>query len=171
MGRGGNTDKGRISEASLVARHASTVTSPPAFWEEQWDEKYAPLFEMQAHDLDPRDDYEIRVDQLSHPLLQEAERHIARILSGEDAFFERAHVYPAREGMGQSVGMYCVGTYVEPVILIDIDAHSGYEEQIIITVEHELRHAMQEWEDPDTDFDEDDAESFRFRLGPLEARK
>ena len=84
---------------------------------------------MNEHDYDPRNDYEIWVDQLNHPLLKIARERINRIAASPEAFFERAHIYPAREGMGKEFAMYCNGAHTEPVLLINLDAHRDYEDQ------------------------------------------
>jgi len=50
------------------------------------------------------------------------------------------------------------------VILIDLDAHAGYEDQIVKTLEHEVVHAIQEsdWDGSGEWVDEDEAEGFSF---------
>lgn len=59
---------------------------------------------------------------------------------------------------GEDVALYCNRTYNEPAILIDIKAHIGNGDngQIIRSINHEVFHAIQEWEG--LLFDEDDAE-------------
>jgi len=46
--------------------------------------------------------------------------------------------------------MYIDGTCGYPVILIDLEAHRGYEDQIGKSINHELRHAIQDAEGPIT---------------------
>lgn len=57
-----------------------------------------------------------------------------------------------------AVGMYISGTYDFPVVLVDLNKHRGYEDQIEKTIRHELKHAVQQSEDRELDEDEAEAD-------------
>jgi hypothetical protein len=59
-----------------------------------------------------------------------------------------------------AIGTYIHGTSGFPVILIDLEAHVDYEDQIGQTIYHELEHSLQEFEG--RDFNEDEAEDHRW---------
>jgi hypothetical protein len=56
-----------------------------------------------------------------------------------------------------AVAMYINGTCGYPVVLVDLEAHRGYEDQLGKSINHELKHAIQEREG--REYDEDEAES------------
>jgi hypothetical protein len=159
MGRGGGE-----TEAPEPAP-ARAAYDEDAAEDERYDERFACL----EHDYDPRWDYILRADQFEHPLALLAQQRLDELAAREDTPFERAHVHPADLTRGphagqNPVGVYCSGTYNEPVVLIDIDAHAGYEDQVVKTVEHEIAHAIQEWSGEGAmDWaDEDEAELHEF---------
>jgi len=55
-----------------------------------------------------------------------------------------------------AVATYINGTCGYPVILVDLEAHRGYEDQIGKSIDHELKHAIQESEG--REYDEGEAE-------------
>lgn len=55
-----------------------------------------------------------------------------------------------------AVAMYIDGTCGYPVVLVDLEAHRGYENQLGKSIDHELKHAIQENEG--REYDEDEAE-------------
>ena len=159
------------SASQLVSLRLARALVPPlphpAIPLDPHDEYWNDLFIYEQHDYDPRWDYELRVDQLSDPLFQLAQRRLAVLAASEQTPFERAHVYPANLSSGPfsgPVGIYCSGTYNEAVILIDLDAHEGYEDQIMKTLEHEVVHAIQEseWDGNGEWAGEEQAETFVF---------
>lgn len=162
MGRGQADDAG---DQTASARTRDATRPDP------YDERFDALFDFAEHDYDPRWDYELRLDQLDHPLYKLAQQATAELAAREDTPFDRAHVFPADLSAAanpsgvDAVGVYCAGTYTEPVILIDIDAHwtadvISPEAEISRTTEHELMHAIQEWrgEGASDWADEDEAE-------------
>lgn len=101
------------------------------------------------HDYDPWADYELRPDHADHELLGLAQQVADRICTRADVPFDCARVFPADLSHRGDAAVYCFGTSAAPVVLIDLDAHT--EPQIIDpaaeirrSVEHELRHALQE---------------------------
>jgi hypothetical protein len=52
--------------------------------------------------------------------------------------------------------MYIDGTCGYPVVLVDLNKHRGYENQIGKSIDHELKHAIQDAEG--RDYDEEEAE-------------
>lgn len=129
---------------------------------DKWKFSSTDPFEMREHDYDPRWDYDVQEDQLNHPLIQQAQRIMDQRAKDPDTPFERGHVYPAPLG-DKGVGVYCNGTANEPVVLVDLKQHEGYEDQIPTTVNHEIAHAIQEgnWDghgNVGDVFDEDEAE-------------
>lgn len=167
MGRGAGQSKDAGAPTALSRRSHEKGTD---FWDRQWGSEFDRYFEMTEHDYDPRNDFEIRLDQLDHPDIRLAQGWLDRFARSKQSWFEKAHVYPAREGMGQAVGMYITGSYDEPVIMVNLDAHELPDDHypmpelkhqeitqaVFKTVQHELRHAWQDW--MGLPGDEDDAE-------------
>lgn len=103
-------------------------------------------WEPQEHDYDPEWDYKLRYDQMDHPMIQQANQRLQELAKRDDTPMnpERpGRVFPA-ELPENTVALYCSGTYQEPCILFNVNAHQGYEDQVNKTVDHEVRHAMQE---------------------------
>lgn len=103
-----------------------------------------------AHDYEPNWDYE--VDENPDPALAKLAADVAKKI------YERTK-YPFELwacNLDDSVGIYVDGTGGYPVILIDLEQHRGYENQIGQTINHELKHAEQDQEG--RDYDEDEAE-------------
>jgi hypothetical protein len=128
------------------------------------DERFDDQFEMVEHDYDPRSEYTLRADQFDDPLLRAARERMNELAARNDTPFERGHVFPARLDEQHNLsgtaaaGIYCSGTYNEPVVLIDLDAHRALEEEeftrdgdvlreVQRTVDHEAAHAIQEHAD------------------------
>jgi hypothetical protein len=118
--------------------------------------------EEKNHDYQPSWDYEI--DEQPNPELakiaaQCAQSEYAALKAKGiiDDWMFGFEVWAVDLSAHNAVGMYINGTYDFPVILIDLNAHVGYEDQIGKTINHELKHAVQE--SKEEDFDEDDAES------------
>jgi hypothetical protein len=153
-----------------------TTDSPDAGGNpDPYDERFDHLFEGHQHDYDPRWDYELRADQFDDPLLAIARERMDGLAAREDTPFEHGHVFPARLDEQHTpsghdlAGVYCAGTYIEPIILIDLDSHRELESkqdilrEIIQTVDHEVAHAIHEHADPEGSWaDEDAAESHCF---------
>lgn len=127
-------------------------------------------WQPQEHDYDPEQDYVLRYDQFDHPLIQQAQQRLNELAARPDtpmnperpgrvfpADLSKAGPNPASE---DGVATYCNGTYNEPCILFDVDAHKGYEDQVGKSVEHEVAHAIQDWNGHD--FDEDEAEDWHY---------
>lgn len=130
------------------------LSSEPSWWK---------TYQPTEHDYSPDWDYDVRDDQMDDPRLKMAQKRMDELAQSQETPFERGHVFPANLG-GDVVGVYASGTYNEPVVLVDLDAHEGYEDQIGKTVEHEIVHAIQEsnFEGEGEWADEDDAEGHVF---------
>jgi len=125
------------------SKHAST-DEPGLLWRAPEDN--------QSHDYQPSWDYEPRAN--SDPELAKiAIQAAAGIYRNTKEPFELWDVDMAERG---AVGMYINGTCGFPVVFVDLEAHRGYEDQIFKTIDHELKHAVQDSEG--RDFDEDEAE-------------
>lgn len=158
-----------------------TIGEPQALHQGSFDdERYDHLFEFQEHDYDPRWDYEIDYSLLDDPLLKLAQQRLDQLAQRSDTPFERGHVYPVQLSssryQSEAVGVYCSGTYNEPVILIDIPQHDNInvldpEDEVIRTIDHEVAHAIREADyDPmfnDDWVDEEEAENWRFSASKL----
>ena len=106
----------------------------------------------ERHDYQPTWDYEPRAEQdpeLAAIAIQCAKGEYQRTKQP----FELHDIDLSHLG---AVAMYIDGTCGYPVILIDLEAHRGYEDQIGKSINHELRHAIQDAEG--RDYDEDEAE-------------
>ena len=110
-----------------------------------------------AHDYEPSWDYV--VDERPDPGLAALAGGVARGIYARtgDPFELWAVRFTDDEDQKGAVAMYVDGTCGFPVVLIDLEAHRGYEDQIGKSVEHELRHALQDVEG--RGYDEDEAES------------
>jgi hypothetical protein len=132
-----------------------------ASYDDDWDEYNDWLNERETeHEYDPSWDYEIRFDQRDSDMLVEAQTALNALVETYGAEYGIGYgwVYPVNlEGKG-AVAYYINGTYKSPIIVIDLDAHIGYEDQISITIAHEFQHAIQEAKGED--FNEDDAEDW-----------
>lgn len=98
------------------------------FWDAQWEEDDA-IFISDSHGKDPRNEYEVRLDQMTHPWIVEVR--------------EDARVFPVREGAEGICGAYMIGTGDDPFVVVNVDAHETLE-QLKQTVAHELVHAGQD---------------------------
>ena len=104
------------------------------------------------HDYDPEWDYEINYEQLDDPLILMAQAHLERLARLEETPFcaeTPGRVFPCSPlHNGEAVAVYCNGTYLEPAILIDLDAHksNGDLGQIIRSINHEVYHSIQDSE-------------------------
>lgn len=126
-----------------------------------------------THDYDPRWDYDVREDLFDHPYQVAAQHRMDELAQRSDTPFLHGHVYPW-DSDGKSAAVYCNGTSGEPCVMFDPLLHErmdqeGYGNQSAKTVDHEVRHAMQEHEDPNTDFNEDDAEGYHFSTWTVES--
>lgn len=161
---------GVVAARLLSAEPADPVSGIGADTEIEVDpfDRYDDRFATVEHDYDPRDEYEIvyeHVDGDAHRFAQ----GIADGCLGEEVPFERVHVWPVSLP-GDAVGMYCNGTYLEPVVLVDVDRIAEHVEddadllyEIRRTVEHEVAHAIQEseWDGEGDWADEGWAEAWR----------
>ena len=112
---------------------------------EQSDPIIDSRFATIEHDYDPRWDYEIQTDLLGCDQLSFAQIVMDRLATMESTPFDTGHVHPA-DLAPSTVGLYCSGTYCEPIVLIDIAAHRDYTPRDIEkTITHEVFHAMQDW--------------------------
>src|SRR5688500_9867266 len=112
--------------------------------DEQWHG-----WEPQEHEYDPEWDYELQYDKFNHPLIQRAQQRLEQLAQSPETPMnpERpGRVFPVELSDRGAVAMYCNVTYNEPCILLDVDGHRGYEDQIEKSVDHEVHHAVQEWE-------------------------
>lgn len=93
-----------------------------------WDDRFDQLFSFREHDYDPRWHYseQLRLDLLEDPRYREAEAELKRLARDPRTPFVSGRIFPADllESFG-AVAIYCAGTYNEPVILLDLDAHEG----------------------------------------------
>jgi hypothetical protein len=105
------------------------------------------------HDYQPSWDYEPRAE--SDPaLVQLAVRSAQGEYQRTKQPFELWDVDLTHTG---AVAMYIDGTCGYPVVLVDLEAHRGYENQIGKSINHELKHAIQEGEG--REYDEEEAEA------------
>lgn len=117
------------------------------------------------HDYDPWcGDYETHFPSAGHPLVVLAQKRMNFLATLEETPFEKGHIIPARL-VGDAVAVYVAGTCNEPIVFFDAGQHDSLnvldpESETIATVDHEVRHAIQESEaDPDAEWaDEEDAE-------------
>ena len=105
------------------------------------------------HDYQPSWDYEPRAEN-DPELVGYAVQIAKQIYQRTKQPFELWDVDMTERG---AVAMYIDGTCGYPVVLIDLEAHRGYENQIGKSIDHELRHAIQDANA--RDYDEDEAES------------
>lgn len=106
----------------------------------------------ERHDYQPSWDYEPRENsdpELAHLAVEIAKRIYQRTKQP----FELWDVDLSHLG---SVATYIDGTCGYPVVLIDLEAHRGYEDQIGKSIDHELKHAVQDCEQ--REYDETEAE-------------
>ena len=106
----------------------------------------------QHHDYIPSWDYEI--DETPDPELSRIATAAAKTIytkSKEPFELWACKLEP------DAVAIYINGTCGYPVILLDLEKHRGYEDQLWKSIDHELKHAVQEAEG--RDFDEEEAES------------
>lgn len=105
-----------------------------------------------AHDYQPSWDYEPRED--SDPELAKlAIESAKRIYQRTKQPFELWDVDLTHLG---AVAVYVDGTCGYPVVLVDLEQHRGYEDQLGKSIDRELKHALQELEG--REYDEDEAE-------------
>jgi hypothetical protein len=107
----------------------------------------------ECHDYQPAWDYEPRAQQdpeLAAIAIQCAEGEYQRTKQP----FELHDVNLTHFG---AVAMYIDGTCGYPVVLIDLEAHRGEERQIGKSINHELKHAIQD--DEEREYDEEEAEA------------
>lgn len=114
------------------------------------------------NDYDPNWDYEVRAESIPElaKIAKEASQRLYTELKSKgiiDYYMFGFEVWDVDLSDRNAVGMYIHGTYDFPVVLIDLNAHIGYEDQIGKTIRHELRHALQESKDEESS--EEDAES------------
>jgi hypothetical protein len=158
MGRGSGYELANIDKQSSVRGRLSTKP-------DDHDELYCDWSE--SHDYDPRWDYdkELRPDWQQHPLVQAAQQRL-RSITGRGG-----RVFATDLQSRNAVGMYVFGTGAqEPGILVDPYQHERLtktpdeaHQQMMHTIDHEYRHARQEeMADGQPDFDEGDAEDWRF---------
>jgi hypothetical protein len=105
----------------------------------------------QCHDYMPSWDYEVDENpdpELSRIAISAAKRIYAR--SKEPFELWAGKLEP------DTVAIYINGTCGYPVILLDLDKHRGYEDQLWKSIDHELKHALQESEG--RGYDEEEAE-------------
>lgn len=130
---------------------------------------------VSEHDVDPRWHYDedlFRLGDLADPAMDAAVTYLVTRSNDPDTPFTRGILVPAdlssvpsRDG-SRVLGIYCVGSYLEPVILLDLAAHrevaagDDLTRALRDTVEHEIRHAKQEseWDGVGEWVDEDAAE-------------
>jgi hypothetical protein len=125
------------------SKHAS-ADEPGLLWRAPEDN--------QAHDYQPSWDYEPR--EHSDPDLAELAVKVAKgIYTNSKQPFELWDVDLSHLG---AVAMYINGTCGYPVVLVDLEAHREYQDQIGKSIYHELKHAIQDSEG--REFDEDEAE-------------
>lgn len=141
----------------------SSLNPTPVHGSDQQHHGWVP----QEHDYDPEWDYTVRYDQLDHPLVQAAQARLEALAQLDDTPMDPAtpgRVFPVDLSAYDGVATYCNGTYNEPCILIDVDGHEGHEDQINKSIDHEVRHAIQEsnWNGDENEpwADEDDAEGW-----------
>jgi len=129
-------------------------------------------YQMREHDYDPNWDYEVREDLFTDCRAVWAQRVMDLLAARADTPFEVGHVFPADlNATNGAIAVYCSGTYNEPVVVIDLAAHSepfaaenelyGPGEMnaaIEHTITHEIYHAIQESEG--LPFTEDEAEDW-----------
>lgn len=115
-----------------------------------------PEYRGTCHDYEPQWDYV--VDEQPDPeLFQKAVAAAKTIYARTKTPFECWAVkFTDDEDQNNAVAMYINGTCGYPVILLDLEKHRGYEDQFYKSIDHELKHAIQESEG--RDFDEDEAE-------------
>jgi hypothetical protein len=110
-----------------------------------------------AHDYEPEWDYTLD----GHPDKEMAKltKHICeRIYTSDpnpDIRGFAFEVWAAKLEPG-TVAVYIHGTYGFPVVLIDLEKHREYQDQIGKTILHELKHSIQDGDG--RDYDEDEAE-------------
>jgi hypothetical protein len=110
----------------------------------------------QHHDYKPQWDYIVDENPNSEfaQLATAAARGIYK--RTKEPFEVWAVKFTADEDQSDAVAMYVYGTCGYPVILLDLERHRGYEDQLGKSIDHELKHALQEAEG--RNFDEDEAE-------------
>jgi hypothetical protein len=148
MGRGA----GHSREQNTPPRQpvvSKSVSYEPT--DEELEEREAAFDEcvrFSEHDYDPRWDYEINYGQLDHELVVLAQGRMDELSQRDDTPFERGHVFPAdlsgvsRDGSGVAA-IYAMGTYNEPVVLIDLDPHNADDvisphAEIVHSIDHEV---------------------------------
>jgi hypothetical protein len=105
------------------------------------------------HDYQPSWDYEPRAE--NDPELAQIAVQCAK---GEyERFKQPFELWDVDLSHTNAVAMYIDGTCGYPVVLIDLEAHRGYEKGIGKSINHELKHSIQEAEG--REYDEDEAES------------
>lgn len=117
------------------------------------------------HEYDPDWDYDIQMSHLNHPVIQRAQKHLEHLAELDSTPFTPDHpgrVFPVDLTYRNDVGVYCSGTYMEPCILIDVEAHDDIME-IERTVNHEVKHAIQESQG--SSLNETDAEEWNPNFG------
>jgi hypothetical protein len=104
-----------------------------------------------AHDYQPSWDYMVQThpDEELAALASEAAKRIYQ--RTKQPFECWACELPAG-----AVAMYINGTCGYPVVLLDLEMHRDHTDQFYKSIDHELKHAVQEMEG--RDFDEDEAE-------------
>lgn len=106
------------------------------------------------HDYDPEWDYEINYHALEDPFTKEiidkAQQRLEKLAELDETPFNPEApgiVLPALNL--KAVAVYCLGTYNEPCILIDVEQHidgvTPLWREIFHTIDHEVYHAIQDW--------------------------
>ena len=110
----------------------------------------------QHHDYDPQWDY--IVDENPDPQLAALATAAAKGIyrRTKQPFEVWAVTFSDDPDQNDAVAMYIDGTCGYPVILLDLEKHRGYEDQFWKSIDHELKHALQEAEG--RYYDEDEAE-------------
>jgi hypothetical protein len=139
-----------ITEAGLAAigKKTASADEPGLLWRAPEDNGH--------HDYQPSWDYEPRAN--SDPELAELAVGVAqRLYQRTKQPFE---LWDVDLSHLNAVAMYIDGTCGYPVVLIDLEAHRDYPMGIGKSIDHELKHAIQDSEG--REYDEEEAESDDF---------
>jgi hypothetical protein len=108
----------------------------------------------ERHDYQPSWDYEL--NETPDPELAAAAKEAAvRVYQRTKVPFELWAV-DLNTASHDAVAMYVDGTCGYPVVLVDLEQHRGYEDQFGKSIDHELKHAIQESEG--REYSEEEAE-------------
>jgi hypothetical protein len=108
----------------------------------------------ERHDYQPSWDYEL--NETPDPELAAMAREAAvRVYQRTKVPFELWAV-DLNTASHDAVAMYVDGTCGYPVVLVDLEQHRGYEDQFGKSIDHELKHALQESEG--REYSEEEAE-------------